>query len=278
MIRKILIDGDPILRAVSREVTPEELATPTVQLLIDDLFWTFKATKNAAGLAAPQIGESLRIVVIDRPLTVLVNPVLTPIGDVTDTSFEGCLSVPGMRGEVRRPLNVRVQALDRHGKTFDMIWTKFRAIVAQHEVDHLDGILYTERATSLFADGSAPPRREDLRRDGAGVDAATNTVTGKKKTIVVESPKPVGGKQFVAFVFHETGRVTDVRISPGGAIVTGAWLSGVRLRQKGYKAGAAAMMLAGEHGLHVARGDQLRLELMMPKGKRPLVAEADWDG
>jgi hypothetical protein len=72
--------------------------------------------------------------------------------------------------------------------------------------------------------------------------------------------------------------MTDLRISPGGAMITGVWLSGVRLRAKGYKAGAAKQMLAGEHGLHVARGDQLRVELMMPKGKRKIVAEADWDG
>lgn len=277
MIRTILIDGDPILRAVSRDVTPEELATPALQILIDDLISTLKST-TGAGLAAPQIGKSLRIVVVDKPLTVLVNPIVTPVTDTTDTSFEGCLSVPGMRGEVRRPQTVRVEALDRHGKAFDMTWTRFRAIVAQHEVDHLDGILYTERATSMFAADDMPPRLDDLRRDGSGVDDATNTVTGKKKTLVVESPKPVGGKQYVSFMFHETGRMTDVRISPGGAIVTGVWLAGVRLRAKGFKAGAAAMMLAGEHGLHVARGDQLRLELQMPKGKRPLVAEADWDG
>jgi len=270
MIRPILTDGDPILRAISREVAPEELATPKVQLVIDDLVQTFKGKKNAAGLAAPQIGESLRIVLIDRPLTVLVNPVITPMTDTTDTSFEGCLSVPGMRGEVRRHQTVRVQALDRHGKSFDMVWTKFRAIVVQHEVDHLDGILYTERATSMFADDMvAPP---------APAAAPVSRSNGSKKTIVVESGKPVGGKQFVSFMFPEPGRMTDVRITPGGAIITGVWLSGVRLRAKDYKAGAAAQRLAGEHGLHVARGDQLRIELMMPKGRRPLVAEADWDG
>ncbi len=277
MIRPIRTDGDPILRAVSREVTPEELATPALQLLIDDLIATLKSTAGV-GLAAPQVGESLRIVLVDKPLTVLVNPIVTPVTDTTDTSFEGCLSVPGMRGEVRRPQTVRVQALDRHGKAFDMVWTKFRAIVAQHEADHLDGILYTDRTTVMFTDDAAPPRREELRRDGTGADATTNTVTGKKKTIVVDSEKKVGGKQFVSFTFHERGRMTDVRITPGGAIVLGAWLSGVRLRQKGYKAGAAATMLVGEHGLHVARGDQLRLELQMPSGKRRLQAEADWDG
>lgn len=268
MIRPILVDGDPILRAISRDVTPEELATPTLQLLIDDLVATLKST-TGVGLAAPQIGDSLRIVVVDKPLTVLVNPVLTPVGEVTDTSFEGCLSVPGMRGEVRRSQTVRVEATDRHGKRIDMLWTGIRAIVAQHEVDHLDGILYTERATSMFPEDATPTQT---------VATASTPSTGKKKTIVVEFPKPVGGKQFVSFMFHETGRMTDVRISPRGAIVTGVWLAGVRLRAKGFKAGAAAMMLAGEHGLHVARGDQLRLELMMPKGKRPLVAEADWDG
>jgi len=272
MIRPILIDGSLILREISREVPPEELATPAIQLVIDDLVQTFKGQKNAAGLAAPQIGESLRIVLVDKPLTILVNPVLTPATSTTDTSFEGCLSVPGLRGEVLRYQTVRVQALDRHGKSFDMVWTKFRAIVVQHEVDHLDGILYPDRATTMFADGMAP-----IPETNSGAMTLPGG-KGDRKTIVVESGKPVGGKQFVSFLFHERGRMTDLRISPGGAIVTGAWLSGVRLRAKDYKAGAAAQMLAGEHGLHVARGDQLRIELRMPKGKRALVAEADWDG
>lgn len=136
--------GDPVLMQVAREITREELATPEMQQIIDDLIQTLKST-TGVGLAAPQIHESVRIVVVEKPLTVLVNPVITPVGDETDTSSEGCLSVPGVIGEVRRPLTVRVQALNRRGKAIDALWTKFRAIVVQHEVDHLDGILFVQR-------------------------------------------------------------------------------------------------------------------------------------
>jgi peptide deformylase len=275
--REILREGDPILRAVSREVGEHELQGTAVQQVIDDLIATLKST-TGVGLAAPQIGESLRICVVDKPLTVLVNPILAPIGDVTDVSYEGCLSVPGMRGEVRRPQTVRVQALDRHGKAIDAVWVKFRAIVVQHEVDHLDGILYPERALMMFPDDAAHAPREPQRYQHATAmpDDPLVPVSGKK-TFVIESSKPVGGTQHFSWQFHDPGRITDVRISPGGAIVTGAWLSGVRLRAKDYKAGAAARVLVGDHGLVVARGDQLRVELRMPKGKRQIVAEADFE-
>lgn len=269
MIRKVLTDGDPILRQVARPVTLDELPSPEIQSVIDDLVATFKSMP-AAGLAAPQIGESLCIVVIDKPMTVLVNPVLTPVGSEVDSSYEGCLSVPGKRGEVTRPQTVRVQAMTRDGKTFDQVWTKFRAIVAQHEVDHLMGVLYTDRATMLFDDNSvhAPAsRQQDAVRD-----------TGVRKTFVIESPKPVGGSQHVTFCFEGRGRVTGVRVQPGAARITRVALSGVGLKRRDYPAGAATQVICGDKGLHVAAGDQLRIELMMPKGKRKIVAEADFDG
>lgn len=273
MIRKVLLDGDPILRQVARPVTLDELSSPAIQGVIDDLVSTFKSMP-AAGLAAPQIGESLCIVVIDRPITVLVNPVITPVGTDTDSSYEGCLSVPGKRGEVLRPQTVRVQAMTREGKMFDQVWTKFRAIVVQHEVDHLMGVLYTDRATMLFDDSSvhAPAPREPR---GTGVQVRE---TGERKTFVIESPKPVGGSQHVTFVFHSNGRVTSLRVQPGGARITSVSLSNVRLKRRDYPAGAATQVICGDRGLHVAAGDQLRIELMMPKGKRKIVAEADFDG
>ena len=145
MIRPIAVMGDPILKQMAREVTREELPTDFIQNLIDDMLATLKASKTGVGLAAPQISQSLRIVLVADPMTVLVNPVVTPVGDEMDLGPEGCLSVPGMQGEVRRHRTVRVQALGRTGKAIDTIWTKFRAVVVQHEVDHLDGVLYPMR-------------------------------------------------------------------------------------------------------------------------------------
>jgi len=263
--------GDPVLFAMAREVAPEEIGTPELETVIDDLVATLRST-TGVGMAAPQIGESLRICLVDKPLTILINPVLTPFGEETDTSWEGCLSVPGMRGEVRRHQTVRVQAVDRHGKKIDAMWTKFRAIVVQHEVDHLDGILYPSRTTLTQPDGSLRSNKPE----GPARLPERAAVTGRK-TFVVASEKAVGGKQFVAFNFEGKGRLTGLRIQPGGAIVTGVWLSGVRLKRAGYKAGFAEEAIVGMEGLHLAPGEQLRLELHITKGKRRIVAEADVD-
>lgn len=274
MIRTVLTDSDPILRQIARPVTLDELASPEIQGVIDDLLATFKSMP-AAGLAAPQIGESLCIVVVDKPVTVLVNPVLTPVGTEVDSSYEGCLSVPGKRGEVVRPQTVRVEAMTREGKPFDQVWTKFRAIVVQHEVDHLRGILYTDLATMLFDDSSVHTPK--LHRE-APENPLVVRETGARKTFVIESPKPVGGSQHVTFCFEQRGRVTSLRVQPGGARITSVALSGVRLKRRDYPAGAATEVICGDKGLHVAAGDQLRIEMMMPKGKRKIVAEADFDG
>lgn len=265
MIRPIAVMGDPILKQIAREVTLEELRTDRVQALIDDMIATLKRA-NGAGLAAPQVSESLRIVLVGQPLTVLVNPVVTPIGDVTDTSVEGCLSVPGLRGEVRRPQTVRVQALGRTGKANDQTWTKIRAIVVQHEVDHLNGILYVERADHTIADSepAASPDHTPMPR------------SAPKQTLVIDSETPVGGHRHVNWTFHERGRVTAMRVQPGAAMVTGVYLSGVKLKARGFKAGAAQRFVLGEHGLHVNAGDQLRLDLQII-GKKRIVAEADVD-
>lgn len=272
MIRPIREQGDPVLAQMAREVLPEELGTPAIEAVIDDLVSTLRST-TGVGIAAPQIGESLRICVVDRPLTILINPVITPIGSEVDVSWEGCLSVPGMRGEVQRAQTVRVQAVNRRGGKIDAIWTKFRAIVAQHEVDHLDGILYTARATDTQPDGSLRSRKPHPSVEQPLGERVA--VTGRK-TFVVDSEKPVGGKQYVGFTFEGRGKLVGLRLQPGSAIVSGVWLSGVRLRKSGYKAGAAEAAIAGMEGLHLAAGDQLRIELQVLK-KHRIVAEADVD-
>jgi peptide deformylase len=157
-VREIVTIGDPALRERAREVTPEELRSPEVQHLIDDLIETRRAA-NGAGLAANQVGETLRIAVAEVegvnprypykppiPLTVMVNPVIEPVdGELVDIN-EGCLSVPDLRGYLRRRLNVRVKYLDRDGKEHVEVKRGLTAGTFQHEVDHLDGVLFVDRA------------------------------------------------------------------------------------------------------------------------------------
>lgn len=148
--------GDPVLRRAAREVTLEELATADVQRLIDDMIDT-KRHAHGAGIAAPQVGRSLRIAVIEvlegprypykplAPLSVIVNPVLDPVGEEAYVNNEGCLSVPGLRGEVVRSVTVEVAALDRHGVPFTGHVAGLTAGTFQHEVDHLDGTVFVDR-------------------------------------------------------------------------------------------------------------------------------------
>ncbi|MEI9953358.1 MAG: peptide deformylase [Pseudomonadota bacterium] len=165
-IRKIAQMGEPVLRRKADLVDPNEIPSPFIQTLIEDMIETMHDA-DGAGLAAPQVYESLQLCVIEVdqnprypqfepiPLTVLINPIVTPlVGSVAgelsaEDSFrmyEGCLSVPGMRGQVVRPRKVRVQALDRAGNALDFVWESFRAVVVQHETDHLLGTLYVDRA------------------------------------------------------------------------------------------------------------------------------------
>lgn len=153
---KIATIGEPVLREAAREVDPDELASEEVQRFIDDLIATMRDA-NGAGLAAPQVYRGLRICALEVgqnprypykpkiPLTVLVNPVLTPIGDETFMNFEGCLSVHDLRGQVRRHARLRVVALDRHGARLDFETAGITAGTYQHEVDHLDGKLFIDR-------------------------------------------------------------------------------------------------------------------------------------
>ncbi len=155
--RDIVTVGHPVLRERAREVSPEELRSPEVQALIDDMIETKRAA-NGAGIAANQVGETLRIAIVEVtpgnprypykpsvPLTVLVNPVLEPVGDETVEINEGCLSVPDLRGTVERFARVRVRYLDRDGVEHEEGRAGLTAGTFQHEVDHLDGILFLDR-------------------------------------------------------------------------------------------------------------------------------------
>ncbi|HEX4306193.1 MAG TPA: peptide deformylase [Solirubrobacterales bacterium] len=153
--------GDPVLREPARPVTAEELAGAEVQRLIDDMIETMRAA-DGAGLAAPQVGVSLRIAVIEVregnprypykppiPLTVIVNPDLTAQGDATFATNEGCLSMPNVRGDLERFENVGVLYLDREGRPHSETRRGLTAGTFQHEVDHLDGILFVDRMADM---------------------------------------------------------------------------------------------------------------------------------
>jgi peptide deformylase len=155
-VREIATVGDPVLRTRAREIGAEELRTPEVQCLIDELIETMRAA-GGAGLAANQVGELLRVAVVEVdhnprypykppiPLTVLVNPVLEPVGEETVEINEGCLSVPDLRGTLERFVTVRVRYLDRDGVEHEEVKRGLTAGTFQHEVDHLDGILFLDR-------------------------------------------------------------------------------------------------------------------------------------
>lgn len=155
-IRKIATIGHPVLRQVARPLSREELASDGVQRFIDDLIDTMRDA-SGAGLAANQVYEPIRIAAIEVnrnprypykpnfPLTVLVNPVVTPTTDETFQNYEGCLSVPNLRGEVPRFTGVRVRAWDRHGSDIDFEVKGLTAGTFQHELDHLDGKVFLDR-------------------------------------------------------------------------------------------------------------------------------------
>ena len=150
--------GHPLLRQVSKPVL--EFNTPALDALLEDMFDTMRAL-NGAGLAAPQIGVSQRVVIFsvqanprypdveDVPETILINPEITPVSNMTDEEWEGCLSVPGLRGLVPRYSDITYRGYDRHGELFERQVSGFHARVVQHEVDHLDGVLYPQRMKDL---------------------------------------------------------------------------------------------------------------------------------
>jgi len=154
MIRNVLRMGDPRLLVRSQEV--ERADSPEIAALLVDMLDTMRA-QNGAGLAAPQIGVGLRVVIfgVERnsrypdaepvPYTEIVNPVVTPLSATMEDGWEGCLSVPGLRGVVSRHARIHYRGLDPQGRVIDRIAEGFHARVVQHECDHLDGILYPMR-------------------------------------------------------------------------------------------------------------------------------------
>ena len=158
-VREILKMGDARLLRTAKPVT--EFDTDALHLLLTDLLDTMRAA-NGAGLAAPQIGVDLQVVIFgsqarnprypDRPIvppTVLVNPVITPLSEATEDDWEGCLSVPGMRGVVPRWSHIRYTGFDQYGDPIDRTVEGFHARVVQHECDHLWGKLYPMRMTDM---------------------------------------------------------------------------------------------------------------------------------
>jgi peptide deformylase len=155
-IRKIATIGHPVLREVARTLTKEELASDKMQSFIDDLIETMHDAAGA-GLAATQVYEPIRICAIEirnnprypykpnYPLTILVNPEVTPTTQETFLNYEGCLSVPNLRGEVRRFTGIRVRGWDRKGDELDFEVKGLTAGTFQHEVDHLDGKVFLDR-------------------------------------------------------------------------------------------------------------------------------------
>ena len=157
-VRPVLRMGDPRLLERSREV--ERFDTPDLHELLQDMHDTMDAM-SGAGLAAPQIAVPLRVVVFglkrnprypeaeEVPYTILINPIITPVGDVVEEGWEGCLSVPGMRGLVPRYKQLRYRGFDQYGNPIDRTVEDFHARVVQHEVDHLFGILYPMRIRDM---------------------------------------------------------------------------------------------------------------------------------
>ena len=156
-VRRVLKMGEPLLRQIA---APVERFDAQLEALVRDMIDTMRAL-SGAGLAAPQIGVSLRVVIFEVadnpryphlspvPFTVLINPELTPLGTEQAEGWEGCLSVPGLRGLVPRHTHLRYRGVDLGGQPIDRTVRGFHARVVQHEVDHLDGILYPQRVADL---------------------------------------------------------------------------------------------------------------------------------
>lgn len=154
-ILKVAHMGHPVLRARARALDPAEVRAAVMQKFIDDMVDTMLEYEGI-GLAAPQVHEGIRLFVagIDdggskMRVVPFVNPVITPVSDDKAEDWEGCLSIPDIRGRVPRYTHIRVDALDRKGKPFQMELRNFQARVVQHEADHLDGVLFFDRMASF---------------------------------------------------------------------------------------------------------------------------------
>jgi peptide deformylase len=155
-ILKVARMGHPVLRERARPVEPSELKHPLLQKLIDDMIETMHEY-NGVGLAAPQVHEDIRIFVAlleedpgpKSEAAAIINPEIVPVGATKSEGWEGCLSIPDIRGMVPRWTDISVRALDRKGKPVELPLKGFAARVAQHETDHLDGVLFFDRMTSM---------------------------------------------------------------------------------------------------------------------------------
>ena len=149
--------GHPVLRNAATELTPGELRSDAIRRLVDDMVDTLH-DYGGVGLAAPQVDESVRLAIVEIsgettrygdvpavPLRVYVNPRITLLDDVTAGCWEGCLSIPGLRGYVERPQNISVEHMDLNGESHTVEFRGFAATVFQHEIDHLDGTLFLDR-------------------------------------------------------------------------------------------------------------------------------------
>ena len=155
-ILKVARMGHPVLRTRARALDPKDIGSPRIQKLIDDMFETMREYQGV-GLAGPQVHESLRLFVAGftpdaddeednrMPLMALINPEITPVGDAVVEDWEGCLSIPDIRGRVPRARQIVVRAYDRRGKQIELRASGFTARVIQHETDHLDGVLFFDR-------------------------------------------------------------------------------------------------------------------------------------
>lgn len=160
-ILKVTRLGHPVLRKVAEDVPIADLRSSAMQKFIDDMIETMKEY-DGVGLAADQVHESKQIAVLEVadnprypnkpkvPLTVLVNPRITPLSDEIVEDWEGCLSIPDLRGMVPRYKSIRVQSLDRDGNSLDFVANDFHARVIQHEFDHLNGKVYLDRMRDLL--------------------------------------------------------------------------------------------------------------------------------
>jgi peptide deformylase len=155
-ILKVARMGHPVLRQRARPVDKSDLRNPLVQKLVDDMLETMHEY-HGVGLAAPQVHEGLRIFVAlldDEPdakteATIVINPEITPYEGFKEDGWEGCLSIPDIRGLVPRHTDITVKAIDRHGKAVELRLKNFPARVVQHETDHLDGVLFVDRMSSM---------------------------------------------------------------------------------------------------------------------------------
>ena len=155
-ILKVARMGHPVLRERAKPLEKSDLRNPLVQKLIDDMIETMHEY-HGVGLAAPQVHEGVRLFVgmleqepdADSPTTVLVNPEIVPLSEERADGWEGCLSIPDIRGMVPRHTSIMVKALNRDGKPIELRLDRFAARVAQHETDHLDGVLFFDRMKSM---------------------------------------------------------------------------------------------------------------------------------